>query len=218
MINHQVEEVEINEAGDLFIGVYSDFLAGAGGIYKLYHNSTKIDTCIYGPEVNGLALNSAGHIFAGTGWPDGIIVSRDSGITFEYVNSGLPAFPMGTIEVDNQDYVYALVNMPSHFLYRSSQPTITSLNELMQKKETSSLQILPNPASKIISCCTFSKENLNMRCSISIVDIGFHHILNQMLDIIDGRFQVDVSSLKPGLYIVSLQVDDQLLTSKLIIK
>jgi hypothetical protein len=206
MLNHQVQQIEVNGQGDVFIGVYNDFDVGAGGLYAIYHGSDTITTCIYGPQVNGIAINSEGYIYAGIGWPDGVIVSKDNGNNFTFENNGLPAFPIGKLCVDSNDYIYALFDGLSHFMYRSVLPTVTSAIDNCSSAYKSSICLIPNPVvSNILKGKLSASEFQDGAFQLKITSLDGKVILSKKIDIISSQFEVNVFSLSSGFYNISLQ-------------
>jgi hypothetical protein len=204
LINHQVQALEINNKGDVFIGVFYDFLQGAGGLYALYHDSTTLDTCLYGPEVNGIAINSKGDIYAGIGWPDGVVVSKDNGATFEFENSGLIIAQMGELTLDADDYIYALYNGSTHYLYRSSQPTVTDLPEYSVYSGIKNLHLYPNPAQNILhGILPLNNSFQGMQNCFVYRSDGVIAVIKR-IEVTLNCFSLNISGLTPGAYTVTL--------------
>jgi len=206
LTNNQVKDVEINAAGDLYIGVFSGFV-GSGGIYVLRQNSSTIDTCLYGPYVNGLVVNPAGHIYAGIGWPDGVIVSKDNGITFEFENSGLPNFPMGQLESDYQHYIYAQVDMPSPILFRSVEPTYVSINKHLYLVNKNLLHFYPNPAHDNVTVEVGGRAISDGHYKLFLFQPDSRNVNCKEVTVLDNRFQLHFEQLARGTYLVRLQVN-----------
>ncbi len=202
MLNHQVQAVEINNQGDVFIGVFYDFLQGAGGLYALYHDSTTIDTCLYGPQVNGIAINSAGDIYAGIGWPDGVIVSKNNGLTFEFENSGLIVAEMGDLSADTNDYIYALYNGATPYLYRSSEPTVTALPDFHSYSGIKNILLYPNPAKDILNGILLKNNTIQGMQNCCVYSSEGKLVANKSIDVTSNCFNLNIAGLKSGVYIV----------------
>jgi hypothetical protein len=214
LLNHQVKEVEVNEQGDLFIGVYSNFLEGGGGIYAIYHDSPQIVECLFGHNVNGLAINSAGHIYAGTGWPHGVMVSKDNGVNFNFNNSGLPYFPMGRIEKDSDDFIYALLDGPSNHIYRTTSSTV-GIQQIIIDTRSCHVLITPNPVNNTLKG-TFYGDIPDGIYAYAISDLTNKMILKDKLKFSQNSFSIDISFLPPGFYILKVNCNGITYTSKII--
>jgi hypothetical protein len=200
LVNSQVMDVELNPAGDLYIGVYYGFV-GAGGIFVQRHNSSVIDTCLYGPNVNGLVVNPAGDIYAGIGWPDGVVVSKDNGATFEFENSGLGTIgPMGQMEIDKQNYIYALQFFSSSSLYRTSDPTYVSLEKLIFSSKQGLLKIYPNPVSDHMKITVNGKCIPDGEYKMALYDMNQKAILIRNIYIGENEFNLELGSVPAGVY------------------
>jgi hypothetical protein len=214
LLNHQVKEVEVNGQGDLFIGVYSNFLGGGGGIYAIYHDNPQMVECLFGPNVNGLAINSAGHIYAGIGWPDGVIVSKDNGVSFNFENSGLPNFPMGSIEKDSEDFIYALLDGPSNRIYRTTSPTV-GIQQVSRDKRSYHLLVTPNPVNKTLKG-TFYEDTPDGIYSYTITDLNNSLILKDWLNLSQNSFSIDIFFLPSGFYLLGINCNGYAFSAKII--
>jgi len=215
LFNRMVENLEYNAQGDLIIGVRggSD---GTGGIYAIYHdNPDQIVECLAGPNVNGLTLNSEGDIYAGSGWPHGVWVSTDNGLSFQLENSGLPYYPIGKIEVDSNDYIYALLEGGSHFIYRTTCPTVTGVNKLPDNNKNGSLFIFPTPVSEVLQ----GKMNDELPDGIynyTITDITGRLIVSNRLLVFQNSFSLNTSSLSKGYYVFTIYSNELTYSAKII--
>ncbi|OFY15686.1 MAG: hypothetical protein A2X11_06480 [Bacteroidetes bacterium GWE2_42_24] len=166
--------------------------------------------------VNGLIINSAGHIYASTGFPDGITVSKDNGLSFSYQNSGLPAFPMGHLEKDSEEYIYAFIDAPPHCIYRTTDPTVGEKEILLQPVGTRhQLQVSPNPVSGTL----WGRVNDDVpdgTYSYTITDVTGRKVASNRLVLSQKRFSIDVSLLSAGYYMLYVQYDDCIYTAKVI--
>jgi hypothetical protein len=96
-----IRPIVFNAAGDLFIGsIRSD--ETLGGVYRSSDNGetwiqTGLPDSLFGPTggANVLAINSIGHIFAGTGF--GVYRSLDNGDTWTQMNNGFQGLAGGPI-------------------------------------------------------------------------------------------------------------------------
>jgi photosystem II stability/assembly factor-like uncharacterized protein len=203
LFNRMVQNLEYNSQGDLIIGVRGGF-DGSGGIYAIYHNNpNQIVECYAGPNVNGLTLNSAGHIYAGTAWPDGVTVSINNGLTFNYENSGLPNFPIGEMERDFDDYVYARLDGPSNLIYRSKYTTVTEVNQLLVYDSVDKLIIYSNPVHQVLRGI-IDDDTFDGMYDYTITDMTGKQIACNQLFLSQNTLSLNVSFLSQGSYIFHL--------------
>ncbi|PKP45975.1 MAG: hypothetical protein CVT94_16195 [Bacteroidetes bacterium HGW-Bacteroidetes-11] len=215
LFNHMVENLEYNTQGDLVIGVRGGF-DGTGGIYAIYHeNPDQIVECLAGPNVNGLALNSAGDIFAGIAGPNGIIRSTDNGQTFEFLNGGLPIGEMGKLEKDNNDYIYALTDVGSHYIFRSINSTVTGVNKLPGYNKNGSLLVFPTPVSEVLQG-KINNEIPDGLYTYTISDLSGRQIVKDCVSLFHNSFNLNVSFLFQGYYIFTIYCNERIYSAKLI--
>lgn len=215
LFNRMVENLEYNEQGDLIIGVRGGN-DGTGGIYTIYHdNPYQIVECLAGLNINGLALNSAGHIYAGTAWPDGILVSTDNGLSFHFENNGLPYYPIGKIESDNDDYVYVLMESNSHFIYRSIEPTVTSVKDINISEPNKVLSISPNPSNNMV-VGRFNTTITDGLYDFRITELSGRNISCNKINIGKSTFGLDVSHLLPGFYVLTVYINESVYSANII--
>jgi len=215
LFNRMVENLEYNEQGDLIIGVRGGY-DGTGGIYAIYHdNPYQIVECLAGPNVNGLALNSQGHMYAGIGSPNGIIRSTNNGQTFEFLDGGLPIGEMGSIENDNNDYIYALTDVGSHYIFRSINPTVTDVNKLPGYNKNYSLFIFSTPVSEVLQGKIKGKLSDGMY-EFTISDISGRQIMEDRLSLFQNSFSLNVSFLPQGYYVFTIYSNELTCSAKLI--
>lgn len=212
LLNHQVQEVEVNAQGDVFIGVFSDFEQGTGGIYAIYHDNPQLVECM-NAQINGLCINSAGHIYAATGWPDGVAVSKDNGDTFIYENTGLPNFPMRNTQIDFFNYVYVRPNAPSNLIYRTSNPTV-GIN-WTKTKPHNTINIYPNPATNSVICKIFDLVT-DKAIEYKIVDVCGNEVLKGALNPISNTYAIDITSLKNACYCIAFIINNSIYYSNFI--
>ncbi|MCO5262587.1 MAG: T9SS type A sorting domain-containing protein [Lentimicrobium sp.] len=215
LFNRMVENLEYNAQGDLIIGVRGGY-DGTGGIYAIYHdNPDQIVECLAGPNINGLSLNSAGDIFAGSGSPNGIIRSTDNGQTFEFINGGLPFGEMGSLEKDYNDYIYALIDGGSHYLFRTISPTVTGINKLPDHDKNGSLFVFPTPVSEVLQGKIYDKLPDGIY-KYTITDITGRLIASNRLHVFQNSFSMNVSFLSKGYYVFTIYSNELTYSAKFI--
>lgn len=142
-----VRSIVINQSGDIFIVAEPRNTAGIGTVYRSTNNGDNwtISHSGLGPnDVQCLALNSVGHVFAGKA-SGGVYRSTDNGQSWNQVNSGLTHTDIRTLLVNSNQFVFA--GTYGNGVARSSLATVTFLDpHLLVIPEFFSLaQNFPNP-------------------------------------------------------------------------
>jgi photosystem II stability/assembly factor-like uncharacterized protein len=214
LFNRMVENLEYNAQGDLIIGVRGGF-DGTGGIYSIYHdNPYQIVECLPGANVNGLVLNSSGDCYAGTGGPNGIIRSTDNCQSFEFVNGGLPIGAMGSIEKDNNDYIYALTDVSSHYLYRTSNPTVTGVHLFSENTRNSGIFIYSNPVVELLQGRIINNVT-DGKYDYTITDIAGKQIASSQLFLSQNAFSLNILILTQGFYVLNIYCNEYKYSAKI---
>lgn len=196
--NNQVQAVEVNKQGDVFIGVYHNFNWGEGGLYAIYHDSSTIDTLLFGPEVNGITINSAGDIYAGTSF--GVIVSKDNGVTFENRSSGLLSGFLGKLMNDSNDYIFALLDGWSNYLYKTINSTVTSIKIPKRIEKNEELFLFPNPVNDILNLKLENNYQDLKTVNCYIYDNSNKLILKKRILVSDNKISFNTARLPKGIY------------------
>ena len=128
--------IVINELGDIFVG--TEYGMNGGGVYLSNDNgqSWKLISSI--TTVYTLALNGAGHIFAGT-IGSGVLRSTDNGISWARINEGLTNSKVMSLCIDQEGYVFA--GSLGSGVFRTSQ----SIAHVEMPSAISLAQNYPNP-------------------------------------------------------------------------
>jgi len=203
-LNHQVRNVEVNAEGDLYVGVFGSFTDFYGGIYVIRNGSATIDTCLYGPSINGLVVNSAGYLYASIAWTTGIFISKDGGETFEKESSGLPIGPMGRLYIDKDEYIYAKTDVLSSLLYRTVEPTYTSIDNKKEIPDKIAINLFPNPVTDQLTGRLFGRGNCDGKYRLSIINISSQAVMETEISVVSGMFTIPVTAFPAGLYVVRL--------------
>lgn len=210
-----VEHLEYNSLGDLFIGTGGS--VEYKSIYAIYHdNPYQIVTCLdEGYYIYGLALNSAGHIYASSGF--GVHVSKDNGLTFNLENEGLVLdWPLGKLESDSEDYIYALSSYyTSHHIYKTVNPTVTSVKDISSSDSVDLLSIFPNPVRGKVTG-TFKKQIIDGLYNFTISELSGRNINCGTINLCNNTFSIDVSHLLPGAYILTIYTNELPYSAKII--
>ncbi len=202
--NNQVLNIELNAEGDLYVGVFGSFTDLNGGLYVIRNGSATIDTCLYGPSINGLVVNTAGHIYVSIAWTTGIFISKDGGETFEIESSGLPIGPMGRLYIDHDEYVYAKTDFPSSLLYRTVDPTYTAIDKNKKIFKTSSINLYPNPVTDRLTGKLTRQRDCDGKYRLSILSMSSQMVMEDEISVVSGMFTIPVTSLPAGVYVLKL--------------
>lgn len=206
---YQVKNIEINAQGDVFIG------ARDMGTYAIYHDNPEEIKLLHEAVNEGLILNSAGHIYINTLWPDGTALSKDNGNSFAWVSNGTINGPNGQLFIDPQDYLYGIFDSGLPNLYRTKEPTYTGINTKEFAGKTQ-LIIYPNPAKDILNCRFLQNSIIGEKCKLSIVDIN-NRIAYQEEALIDSDpYKLSIAHLPPGLYCLHCTCNQATVTAKFV--
>ena len=138
------------------------------------------------------------------------ISTPDLGYVYQWNKDNNPMYTANdTIIYPTEQGDYTVVAVDEHGCHSTSDPvsyTPVSLSELSK----SSFKIYPNPANNIVSIKT--AETIN-NSSLAIIDLTGRTLLTQSLDG-DNTFQVDVSELSEGVYIVNVTENDGTVSSQ----
>jgi hypothetical protein len=86
-----------------------------------------------------------------------------------------------------------------------------------QMKTNTTIQAFPNPASQYLNL-DLSNFNLQRNISIKLIDTFGRTILNQEISNLTTSFQLDISSIEEGFYLLSVESDDRKASSKVFVK
>jgi photosystem II stability/assembly factor-like uncharacterized protein len=102
-----VTSLTTNQDGDIFAG--ADFIDNNGGVFRSTDDGDTW-TNVSGPistDVRALAINSSGHIFAGTYFGGGVYRSTDNGNNWTQINNGLTCPYIWSFGIDSEDRLFA---------------------------------------------------------------------------------------------------------------
>ena len=128
----------LDAAGDIYAGSqegvrYSD---DEGATWE--HRNTGMEE----ERVRALALNSQGHLLAGT-WAAGVFLSTDEGASWTPVNSGLPSLSIEAIAIDGDDRIYLALYDGGFFQSNDSGASWQSLQDGLAGREVLSVETGP---------------------------------------------------------------------------
>ena len=136
-----ISSLSMNSTGDIFAGIHGTLQSGyESGLFVLRKGEEEWGQLLAGPSVQDVIVNSDNHIYISC--IGGVIRSLDNGISFEYINEGLPQGQMKELAIDNSNYLF-VTNVVT--IARSINPTV-SVSENIYFSSLSPLAIYPNPA------------------------------------------------------------------------
>jgi photosystem II stability/assembly factor-like uncharacterized protein len=107
--------------GDIFVG--ADFVGGAGGVFRSTDQGdswVEINHGVIQTDVRALAINSSGHIFAGTYPGSGVFRSTDNGDSWVPVNNGLDCGNIWSLAINPSGAIFAGTAACGTGIYRST--------------------------------------------------------------------------------------------------
>ena len=204
-----VSSLAVNSAGDLFAGSWGGTSLYCAGVYVLRNGHQVWDT-LTGGQIADMVINSEGHIYCSSSWPDGVIRSLDNGASFQLITGCLPQGAMDDIYIDNLEYIYVLNNS---CIARSLGPTVTVPEP--DNKAAGNLFIYPDPASDFLNICVGACMVEHV-ITISVHDITGKTVYVSRTPLDSSGIQLPVSDLPAGLYIVKLAFPNHIRTSKFV--
>ncbi len=211
LFNYQVMALEFNHNNDLLIGVWSGFY-DSGGLFVLINGESEIQALYPGPVVWDLVINSDDDIYFSVNG-GGVIRTLDMGQTFEFVNQGLIGY--GHMAIDNLDYIYNGTASSNNIINRTIEPTVTSV---VSYSDTGfhKLEIILNTIDDRLRASIIGSDIIRGTGNFIISDLAGRAFINGLFDIANKYLQTDISGLAPGMYILSIKIDNASLSSKFI--
>jgi|GEM_PF-628101 len=165
LTGHFLTSLAYNSTGDLFAGTRS------GGVFRLPHEQTEWINLNNEEMVTSLVINSEDDIYIGCSTLDyywgGVRRSMDNGESWEDISletmydRDITAMVLGT-----QEHLFAVEYNSETPLYKSINPTITSIPETEMKREIDAVNV-PNPFSNL----TTIAFNLPVDCKTATLNI-----------------------------------------------
>ncbi len=210
LFNSMVSSLAMNTSGDLFAGSWDGYAPDYAGVYVLRNGSQDWEALITGPQINVLIVNSDNHIYCTSSWPNGVIRSLDNGENFELIIDGLPAGMMNELVLDSLGFLY--VTNPGT-LARSINTTVS-----VQEMNTLNAHLIqyPNPVKDVINIKIIFNEKPESFEIVIYNNIGELVISKECTLFKEDQIQIDVSDIKPGIYIITYIFSKSKISSKFI--
>ena len=90
-------------------------------------------------------------------------------------------------------------------VYLNNDEKSTNPIPVIGNSQVKKLIAYPNPVSDILTIESSSKEEGS--CKIDLINASGHAILNQRIDVINGRFDIDMSDVSPGPYLLKIMTN-----------
>ena len=212
LYNSMISSLAMNASGDLFAGSWDGYEPNYSGVYVLRNGAQDWEVLISGPQINDLIVNSDNHIYCTSSWPNGVIRSLDNGENFELIIDGLPAGMMNELILDSLGFLY--VTNPGT-LARSTNTTVS-----VQEIYTLNAHLIqyPNPVNDVINIEIFFNEKPESFEIVIYNNIGELVISKEctLFKENQDQIQIDVSDIKPGIYIITYIFSKSKISSKFI--
>lgn len=194
--DYQVKNIEINQAGDIFIG------ARDMGTYAIYHDNPNEINFLNSASNEGMVINSAGYIYVNSDWPSGTLCSYDNGESFSWVSTGSLNGPSGLLVKDQQDYLYSIYSSSLPYIYRTKEPTYTGgINHITIQAD---MALYPNPVTDKLTGKVARQGNCDGKYRLSILSMNSLVVMEEEISVVSGMFIIPVTSLPAGLYVLKL--------------
>jgi len=214
LLNHQVLTIELNSNNDLFAGDWWVINNDTPGIYALYEGNSGFELVFDAYNVTDMVVNSEDVIYASAN--EGVVRSFDSGLTFEIIDDGLS----NNLKFLNIGYDGFLYGAKSNSLVKSIEPIVTGIETEILTDTNKDIWVYPNPAYDILNVNILIGINGNQTCETRIYNL-FGELVNKSdmhFSKLGHYFQLNVSNLSGGTYLLECLVDTEVLTSLFIKK
>jgi photosystem II stability/assembly factor-like uncharacterized protein len=207
---HQVFALAHSSSGALYAG-------GMSGVFRSENNGgtwTGLKNDVF---VTSMAITPDNTIYIGCtyehGTQGGVFLSPDGGETWELINAGLNNFYVEMLELSPDGYLYLGARHEyGHPLFRSAEPVYTSI--VTNSFDGESVSVFPNPFSSIVNIQ--AQEGVPLT---SPVEVCIHNALGVLVWQgklpVQPTLSVNLSSLNPGVYILTVRINSMLLSKRI---
>jgi hypothetical protein len=210
--NKYIRSLAVNSQGDIFAGSVGDHYLYYGGLYKSTDNGETWVELRNDVLVTSIVITPDDHIYFGSneyGDQAGVFFSNDHGETWERIISGLIGPSNQKIEglsLAPDGYLYAYGN----HLHRSAEPVYPG--NTIQQPDDFHTTIYPNPFEDYLHIA-FEQPLVSGRFfSLKVFDLAGILVFIQSCPI----NPINLSFLKPGLYYISIELNGQRITHKIV--
>lgn len=198
LLNHQVMTIEINSNNDVFTGDWwvLDYNENPG-IFAHYEGIGVFELIFDAVYATDIIINAENHIYATAN--EGVIRSFNNGLSFEYVNDEL-SNNLNMLHLGVENYLYAAKKKR---LVKSINP-ITSVDANDSGRFSPKIRIYPNPVNTVLNVHMISLPNIEDCFEICIYDIVGKLVHKNEKSFVGNTFQLDVSNLLTGPYLLKM--------------
>ncbi len=207
-----IETLAVNSHGVLFAGSFGEGF----GIYRSFDNGDTWEHLKYDIQVTSVAITPDDIIYAAStkehGLQGGVFRSADDGDTWELINTGLTNFHVETLELLPDGYLYLGARYAyGHPLFRSAEPVFL----FSETPETGKFKVFPNPFTNLLYVEFPGNKTLPQNIPLKVFDSAGRLVFNQILPGQQGK-SINLSSLNPGFYYISIELNRQQFTKPII--
>ncbi|MCX6235360.1 MAG: T9SS type A sorting domain-containing protein [Bacteroidetes bacterium] len=217
LLNHFVQALATDSAGNLFAASYGQYYTSIGGCYLYDEINSNWIQLTEDLNADAIIINSIDDIYLGVsnevGGPGGVYRSQDGGETWQWINSGLSANSIIGMWLSPDEYAYALT-YASHTLNRSINPTVSIIDENINLFK---LNVFPNPFSDNIYIRTdFDVPVYNG--TLVVFDIKGDMIIKMNLSNFQNFQLLDINTKEwsPGAYFYSIILNNHSQSGKIL--
>lgn len=210
LLNHQVMTLEISSNDDVFTGDWWVMNNDITGIHALYEGTNAFDLIFDSYFVTDIVIDSNDNIYATAN--DGVVKSANNGLTFEQIEDELSS-TIEFLHIGSDEHLYGI---RFNRLVKSIYPIETGTNGNSNYGTTELIKIYPNPAHSFLKIYQSSKSNIDNFCEVFIYNIYGKLIYTNEKISLKEYYQLDVSLLARGFYIIKIQQNGNLYKSSFI--
>jgi hypothetical protein len=212
LTDHYVSSLAFNSSGDLFAGTRGHYSLGTGGVFKLPHGQTEWKNLNNEELVTSLVINSEDDIYIGCSTLDyfwgGVRRSLDDGQNWEDISlETMYDRDITAMILDPQEHLYACEHNSPTPMYKSVNPTITSIPGMQINRGIDAVNF-PNPFS-VTTNIWYKLENE------AAIQLNIYNYTGQLIKVIDegtqpkGSHSIEFNAkgLKDGVYLYSISLN-----------
>ena len=203
----------MNSQGDIFAGSQGHYSLGIGGVHRLLYGSEEWEHINTDEIVSSIDIASNDDIYIGctlVGWPGGVRVSQDNGVTWNIINDGIVGGNITDVCFNN-NFMYSIDTGPPNYIYRSCEPVVTHVKSDNDIPETF-VDFSPNPASSYLH---ITSDFLPMNSHVNIQIYNNDGILKLSKRLAVPQY-LDINHLDSGLYLMIIEYNGYIASGKLI--
>jgi hypothetical protein len=215
-----IVDLATDSQGRLYVGSIGNHEYGIGGLYRYNREEGIWDTLRLYYRVNCICFNEEDSLYIGQyttgGPPAGAVFSPDYGETWNYICSGFNGYPnILEIALGPDNHLYSVMEDVSS-IYKSTGTTVVGIKEPVVYPGLS-VNVFPNPVENKLTINT-SLINNNTLFIITLYNMQGKKIFSKQVITSTGSYQLDVSGINSGMYIIELSSNQYKTSGKLVKK